>query len=141
MNKVFLFFLTFMTITTLHTAAMARGKDLTPAELNSLFSDKTFSVENLRETGKEASKVYATDMGGLRIIAASGASSTRAWSVRENGTFCYSAPATNRKGGGTCGYIVHEGQGMYKMYKQKGKDRKGKALFLFSNFQKGKQLN
>jgi len=140
MNKVFLLFLTLMTIAALHTNALAKGKDLIPAELNSLFSDKTFSVKDLRDPGKEASKVYATDMGGLRIIQASGASSTRAWSVRENGTFCYSAPATNRKGGGTCGYIVTEGQGAYKMYKQKGKDRKGKALFLFSNFKQGNQL-
>ncbi len=131
----------------------AQKKVLNAAEVSRLFVDKTMNVlgENVdKKTGEQWKyKAYASEMGGLLVIFESGARQTRSWSVSDDGAFCIGTVMGRSTGGATCGYIVPQGNGVYKMYKARHvyeKDgrvvgaKQTKLLVTFSNFKKGNSL-
>jgi hypothetical protein len=131
----------------------AQKKVLNASEVSRLFVDKTMNVvgENIdKKSGKPWKyRAYTSEMGGLLVIFESGARQNRTWSVRDDGSFCIGRDMGRRTGGATCGYIVPEGNGVYKMYKAKHVwERDGrvvggkqiKLLVTFSNLKQGNSL-
>ncbi len=126
---------------------------LNAAEVSQLFVNKTMNVvgdKTDKRTGDNWKyKAYTSEMGGLLVIFESGARQNRTWSVQDDGAFCIGRDMGRRTGGSTCGYIVPEGNGVYKMYKAKHVwERDGrvvggkqiKLLVTFSNLQEGNKL-
>ena len=122
-------------------------------QLEILFSDTTFNVTDLDTKNQGADKgvrVYSTPNGMLRVNRQEDNSSqNRAWTISEGWRFCFSRNLMRRKGGSTCGIIVSEGGGQYKMYRayankvkpdQVPKVNRKKPLLLFSDFVRGNQL-
>ena len=133
----------------------AEKKALNASEVAQLFSNTTFDVvsENKdKETGElRTSRVYASEMGGLRVVFASGAMENRTWSVTDKGALCISRRLGSRRGGrgNLCGYLVTEDGATFWLYKAKFVDHKDgravkakstKLLMTFSNFQQGSAL-
>ncbi len=131
----------------------AQKKVLNAAEVSQLFVDKTMYVvgeERDKKTGDNWKyKAYTSEMGGLLVIFESGARQNRTWSVQDDGAFCIGRDMGRLTGGATCGYIVPEGNGVYKMYKAKHVWEKNgrviggqqiKLLVTFSNMTKGNNL-
>ncbi len=133
----------------------AETKALNAAEVAQLFSNTTFNVvsENKdKETGElRTSRVYAHEMGALRVVFDSGAIENRSWSVNDKGALCISRKQGSRRGarGDLCGYLVTEDSATFGMYKAKFVDHKDgravkakskKLLMTFSNFQQGNTL-
>lgn len=126
---------------------------LQPSQVSKLFLDKTMTITSGRvekKTGKHrVFKAYASDMGGLRVVYQGGATETRSWSVTEKGDLCISRSTMSRAAGATCGVLVSDGSGVYRMYPAKGLVVRGdriagtsqsKLLLTFSNFQQGNKL-
>lgn len=133
----------------------ASGADtvLTAAEVNKLFSDKTMTIMSTRSKKKGGTeqpfKAHTSSMGSVRALSDEGASDSRQWSVSENGRFCFSRSFKRKHGGSTCGFIVTDGSGTYRLYKSKNvKVKSGQVvgakkkdlLLIFSNFTSGNTL-
>lgn len=131
----------------------AQKKVLNASEVSQLFVNKSMNIvgmEKDKNTGKpRTAKAYASEMGGLLVVWDSGGRQTRSWSVSDDGAFCIGKAMGRRTGGMSCGYVVPEGNGVYKMYKAKHvytKDgrvvggKQVKLMMTFSNLQKGNTL-
>jgi hypothetical protein len=133
----------------------AEKKALNAAEVAQLFSNTTFNVvsENKDKETKElkTSRVYSSEMGGLRVVFDSGAIENRSWSVTDEGALCLSRRQGSRRGGrgDLCGYLVTEDNATYWLYKAKFVDhvdgravkaKSKKLLMTFSNFKQGNAL-
>lgn len=126
----------------------AAGEALNADQVKQLFSGKTMTVTDpVPDKKTRMNPVYevkATEDGLLRVTGEEGDAHSRVWSVRNDGSFCYSRPITKRKGGATCGYLVPADEsGVYDMYLLKGKfsqNRKivgapgSEHILTFSNF-------
>ncbi|MGW8161854.1 MAG: hypothetical protein ACWGN1_06365 [Desulfobulbales bacterium] len=114
----------FISITTV-SFSWAQDEALNAEQVKQLFSGKTMTVtdpvQDKKTRENSTYEVQATDDGLLRVKGENDASHSRVWSVREDGSFCYSRPITRRRGGGTCGYLVPTEPGVYEMYLLKGK--------------------
>ncbi len=132
---------------TFGTFSWADNKVLSPAQVKKLFSGTTMTVTDPVPDKKTRTnptyEVQASENGALRVTGEKGGQQTRVWSVRDDGSFCYSRPITRRKGGSTCGYLVPAGPGTYDLYKLRGKyspNRKivgasgSEHILTFSNF-------
>lgn len=145
---------TFITCCLILSVCVATGyaqkRALDASEVSQLFLGNSVDIvgENIdKRTGEPWKyRAYASDLGVLLVVFESGARQTRSWSVSEDGAFCFGKPLERHKGGTTCGYIVPQEGGVYKMYKAKhlyhkdGKvvgGKQVKLLVTFSNFQKG----
>lgn len=132
--------------------AYGADKILTPAEVTSLFSDKTMTAVSLGHKDKNREKpfkVFTSGMGAVRTMSETGAVDSRSWSVTEKGQICFSSSFKNRKGGATCGYLVTDGGGTYRMYDSKklqsrggkvGGAKKKDLKLIFSQFVSGNSL-
>jgi len=121
MRKLFLLLLVALfCISTFCTFSWAQNDVLNPEQVRKLFSGTTMTVTDPipdKKTRKNATyEVQASENGALRVTGEKGSTQTRIWSVRDDGSFCYSRPITKRKGGATCGYLVPAGAGAYDMY-------------------------
>lgn len=143
MKKVYLLLTPLMIALALNTTVLAKGNLLQPAQLNKLLSNSTFNVTDFHAKKEnkqyQSYMAYTSDMGGMRVLYKDGASDSRAWSVKSDGTLCISRASTSKRGAGYCGYLESDGSGTYKMYRARG-GKKGKLLFEFSNFRKGNQM-
>lgn len=137
---------TFFCVCLLSNFSNASEKVLSSKEVMKLFSDKKFTVTEAKidkKTGKKPTyNVHAQADGWVRVVGDS-LSQPRAWSVNEDGAFCYSGNLSARNPGQTCGYIVSAGGGKYDMYVIRGAynpnrkivgGKKSTHLFTFSNF-------
>lgn len=131
----------------------AQKRVLNASEVSELFVDKTMNVvgeDTDKRTGEHWKyRAYTSPMGGLLVVFESGARQTRTWSVRDDGAFCIGKVMGRRTGGATCGYIVPQANGVYRMYKAKHVYEKDgrvvggkqiKLLVTFSNLKKGNNL-
>ncbi len=131
----------------------SQKKVLNAAEVSQLFVDKTMNVlseKTDKDTGKHVTyKAYVSEMGALPVVFESGARETRTWSVKDDGALCIRRTMKRHTGGVICGYIVPEGNGVYKMYEAKHVYEKSgrvvggkhiKQLLTFSSFKKGNTL-
>jgi len=159
MKKIFLLMLiTFFCTCTFATISSAQNEALSAKEVTQLFRGKTFTVTVVKpdkKTGKKISpfNVHASQNGMINVAGepeiGTGADEERLWTVSEEGQFCYSRKliASSRRMGGTCGFIVPDGAGAYKMYSLSGSKKRSKDtnrkivggkgsthLFTFSNF-------
>jgi hypothetical protein len=127
-------------------------KLLTVGEVQKLFNDKTMTVHNERQDGKntreEPFKAFTSSMGIAKTVFDDESSITRAWHVADDGRMCFSRPLTRRKQGSTCGFIIKDGRD-YLFYDSKDiKEKSGKVVGLkrkdllvrFSDFTSGNQL-
>lgn len=104
---------------------------LSPAEITQLFTDQTFTAVSFERKGKiqgNPFKVFASGMGLIRSLSETGAVVSRSWSVTDKGQMCFSSSFTNRKGGGTCGFLVTDGSGTYRMYNSKKLEQRGGVI-------------
>lgn len=115
---------------TISLGSQANGADkiLSPAEITQLFTDKTMTAVVMGRRGNDREKpfkVFTSAMGAVRTLSETGAVDSRSWSVTDKGQMCFSSSFSNRKGGGTCGYIVADGSGAYRMYDTKKLQERG----------------
>lgn len=125
-----------------------------PAQLTSLFQGKTVTITNGRPADKRGGpdqpvNVYFSEMGILEYLNDEGESNYRKWTVSENGLFCVSRNFKRKEQAMTCGTIVGDDSGEYRLYKSsdiKVKSgqvvgmKKKEMLLIFSNFVTGKKL-
>lgn len=120
-------------IMTISLTGQANSADaiLSPAEITQLFTDQTFTAVSYerkdRAQGKPF-KVFTSGMGLVRSLSETGAVVSRAWSVTDKGQVCFSSSFTNRKGGGTCGFLVTDGGGTYRIYNSKKLKERGGVI-------------
>lgn len=85
----------------------------------------------------------------MPVVFESGARETRTWSIKADGALRIRKSMGRHRRSAICGYIVPEGNGVYKMYKVKHVYEKNgrvvggkhiKQLLTFSNLRKGNQL-
>lgn len=128
-------------------------KLLSSKQIRALFTEKTMTVTNVKDSKKGDSKrvkLYTSQAGTAQTLLDEGETRTRIWHVTDDGRICFSRPITRRNQGSTCGQIVYDGQGVYRMYltkdiKQNKNGRisgasKKDLLLEFSNFKKGSDL-
>lgn len=128
-------------------------KVLSASEVSQLVVGKTMAVlseKTDKNTGKhEKYKGYVSEMGGFLVAFENGARETRTWSVKADGALCIMRSLGRHSRSTTCGYIVSEGGGVYKMYEAKHVyEKKGrvvggehiKQLLTFSNLKNGNTL-
>lgn len=126
---------------------------LNASEVSQLFVGKTMNVlseKTNKKTRKHLKyKAYVSELGALPVVFESGARESRIWSVKADGALCIKRSIGRHRGGVICGYIVPEGNGVYKMYKAKHVYEKNgrvvggrhiKQLLTFSNFKNGNTL-
>lgn len=126
MKKIHLLLLvTFCCTLTFSTFSWAGNNVLNAGQVQKLFNGKTMTVTDpvpdKKTRENDTYEVTATAMGMLRVVGEKGSAQSRTWNVRDDGSFCYSSPLTRRHRGGTCGYLVPSGSGVYNMYEINGK--------------------
>jgi len=134
-------------------STFSRKTILNATEVSRLFNDRTVTVlseKTEKNTGKHLKyKAYFSGMGALLVVFENGAREPRTWSVKADGALCLRRTQRTHRGGVSCGYIVSEGNGVYKMYKVKHVKIKGgrvvggrniKQLLTFSKFKKGRTI-
>ena len=126
---------------------------LTASEVSTLFIDRTMNVLSEKTDKKTREhlkfKAYVSEMGAMPVVFESGARETRTWSIKADGAFCLRKTKGRHTGSVICGYIVPDGDGVYKMYKAKHVYEKNgrvvggrhiEQLLTFSNLNKGNTL-
>jgi hypothetical protein len=145
----------FLVTLLLTSHAAAKNTVLTAAEANKLLSDHTMivtEVEPDKDTGKTVSfTAYFTDVGSIRTVHPDGSSKTFSWSITEDGSLC--VRNNMRWAGGICGFVVSDGRGSHKLYRNRRgsartETRNGRAVFMsdwkhflsFSDIKAGKHF-
>ncbi len=124
------------------TSAFASGKALTPAELNTLFSEKTYSVEveNVKRKKKDKVqthfKVYSSSNGIVRTLYPDGASVVGSWNVSSKGLHCVRRNLGSKRTSSFCGKITSQGNGVYHKLNKKG----DKHSLTLTDFVEGNEL-
>ena len=95
----------------------AQDTVLNAKQVNELFTEKTFTVTEAKpdkKTGKVISyQMHASNNGAINVISKEVRPEPRIWSVKEDGSLCYSRKLSQDSRGRNCSYIVPDGKGVY----------------------------
>ncbi len=134
--------------------SLAIDSVLKAGEISTLLIDTTIKVTEAKKdkkTGKILSyAAYFADNGTIRIQHHGGETEFFNWSVKKDDTLCVINTARVWGSGPSCGYLVRDNQGGYKVYPMKSISseknkkyvsvKKGGHVLTFSNIKKGNQL-
>ena len=136
------------------TQSLAMDSVLKAGQISSLLMDTTIKVTEAKKdkkTGKTLSySAYFADNGTIRIQHPDGESEFFNWSVKKDDTLCVINNVRVWGSGPSCGYLVRDNQGGYKVYPMKSISseknkkyvsvKKASHVLTFSNIQKGNHL-
>lgn len=153
MKHIALAFISLLAFLLLNNHAIAKDVILSAAQVNKLFSDRTMTVEQVKQKDGDPFRVHTASDGMVRSRHNDEDSDNRTWKTSENGRFCFSRSFTRQRHqnakGSTCGFMVSDYSGTYRLYQSKNiKVENGQLvgvkeidlLLIFSSFSAGNTL-
>jgi len=153
MKNIALALTSLIAVVLLGNQAIAEDVVLSAAQVTKLFSDRTMTVEQVKHKDEAPFRVYTASNGMVRSRHNDEDSDNRTWKTSENSRFCFSRSFRRQRStnasGSTCGFIVTDGGGVYRLYQSKKLKvengqlvgvKKNDLLLNFSSFSAGNTL-
>jgi hypothetical protein len=123
MKNIALTLTSLIAVILLGNQAIADDIVLSAAQVTKLFTDRTMTVELVKQKDEPPFRVYTASDGMVRNRHNDEDSDNRTWKTSENGRFCISRTFRRQRlanaSGSTCGFIVTDGSGVFRLYESK----------------------